>query len=290
MGEGSILWRRFGEYPLLHPELRREELTGTMPRAWEAVAAEWRRASLDHEGRGFAVVVDDDAGEHHLYWAAEEPRVLARLARQCLDRLEQLEDDHEPVLTAEHFTPEYPEPGGLVALGDAGFRVARWWLDYRLDPIPAVLRPPGANVHEVRAHEVADVLELCHRQELDEYEWAYVDQVRAWIERPNHALFVAYDGGRLMAYAAVRRYTAAAGRQRLFVRALRADHDGLRDGWAELALTAALLWGRERGCADAMLWVERDDLAYRGLYDSMGFAPHGEASLVLRYNPLLKRS
>jgi|GEM_PF-1647934 hypothetical protein len=289
MGDGSILWRRFSEYPLLHPELRREELTGTMPRTWDVIAAEWRRASVDPEGRGFAVIIDDEVGEHHLYWAAEEPRVLARLARHSLERLEQLEDDHTPVTTAEHFTPEYPEPGGIKALNEVGFRVAHWWLDYRLEPLPLLLRP-GANVHEIRAHEVQDVLELCRQQELEEYEWTYLDQVRAWVERPNHALFVAYDGGRLMAYAAVRRYTAAAGRQRLFIRALRTTHEGLRDGWAELALTAALIWGRERGCADAMLWVERDDTAYRGLYDRMGFAPHGEASIVLRYHPLLTRS
>jgi hypothetical protein len=290
MIDGGTLWRRFADYPLLHPELRGDRAGGAMPRMWEHVAAAWPRASMHHEGRAFAVVVDDgQMAVRQLAWAAEGPTWLTRQARAALERLADAGEVQDEVVSAEQLGPAHPAPGAVEALCAAGFQVARWWLDYRLRLSSAAPTGPGPAARQMRLRDADDVCALCRGLDLDDPEFGRLDQVRVWYERPDHTVFVAHDELGLVAYCAVQRYTASQGQQSLYVRAVRAAR---RDGgsrWAEQALLAALDWARGHACADSMVWVERDDAGSRRLYERAGYAACGEANVELRYAPAARR-
>jgi ribosomal protein S18 acetylase RimI-like enzyme len=99
------------------------------------------------------------------------------------------------------------------------------------------------------------------------------ERLSAYLAAPGHLMIVARQEGVVVGQVAALLHRHPDKPTQLYIDEVAVTPAMRRRGIARRMLTDMLVWGREQGCAEVWVGTECDNVAARGLYESLDAAP-----------------
>jgi len=166
-------------------------------------------------------------------------------------------------------------------LSAAGMEEREENIGYRAKRLPSYSSPPSSAIGEFAGSETEKVYALAVFL-LDRAKFAMsLEGFRRFVAAEENVCLVWRDED-VKGFVLGHLYNDG---ESLFIRGLGVDGPYQGQGVGAALMRAVFTWAKERGAKDSMLWVERENIRARRLYERFGYVPYGDREATFIWRP-----